>query len=72
MIIAQDVSKTFAIPHDGPVLALPPTSVEVGAVEVLCLCGDSGSGKSTLLRILGLLRTPHSGRCAWTAGTAPR
>ena len=52
----------------GEVEALRPTSLDIGAGELLVLLGPSGSGKSTLLRTLAGL-TPATGRIAFEGRT---
>jgi ABC-type Fe3+/spermidine/putrescine transport system ATPase subunit len=56
-IVFDEVRKSF-----GPVPALLPTSLEVGAGEFLTLLGPSGSGKTTLLNIAAGYISPDSGR----------
>ncbi|WP_436522646.1 ABC transporter ATP-binding protein [Actinoplanes sp. HUAS TT8] len=43
---------------------LPPTSLTVGAGEVVAVTGPNGAGKSTLALLLGGLLAPGSGRVA--------
>jgi len=45
-----------------PVHALRPTTLTIGAGELVAVVGRSGSGKSTLLNVLGLLERPTAGR----------
>lgn len=45
----------------GPVHALGPIDLEVGAGEVVCLVGPSGCGKSTLVRVVAGLTHPTAG-----------
>jgi putative ABC transport system ATP-binding protein len=44
------------------VTALHPTSLQVGAGELLAVMGPSGSGKTTLLSLVGGLDKPSAGR----------
>ncbi len=53
----RGVSRDF-----GPVHALSPIDLEVGAGEFLTLLGPSGSGKTTLLNIAAGYLTPSTGR----------
>ncbi|MDR3459728.1 MAG: sugar ABC transporter ATP-binding protein [Verrucomicrobiae bacterium] len=43
------------------VIALDNVSLEVGAGEVVALCGENGAGKSTLMKILGGIYQPDAG-----------
>ena len=51
----------FAYPGTGKV-ALETVSLDVGAGEIVALCGPSGRGKTTLLDIACGLLTPESGK----------
>ena len=46
----------------GPVQALHPLSLSIGAGESVALVGANGSGKSTLLRLLHGLQRPTAGQ----------
>ena len=59
MIAVQNIYKTFYVPHI--VKALVDISTEIGAGEVVVVCGPSGSGKSTFIRCLNRLETVDSG-----------
>jgi len=63
LLAAREVSRSF-----GDHVALAPTSVEVGAGEVLGLVGPNGAGKSTLLAILAGALPPTSGTVELGAG----
>ena len=43
------------------VIALEDISLEVGAGEVVALCGENGAGKSTLMKIIGGVYQPDAG-----------
>jgi ABC-2 type transport system ATP-binding protein/sodium transport system ATP-binding protein len=64
MIEVHELSKRFALPGGGEVLAVDRLSFHVTAGEVYGLLGPNGAGKTTTLRmLLGLLR-PTSGYAA--------
>lgn len=52
----EAISKFF-----GPVQALKPLSLDVGAGELLALLGPSGCGKTTTLRIIAGFEAPDTG-----------
>jgi len=43
------------------VIALDQVSLEIGAGEVVALCGENGAGKSTLMKIVGGVYQPDDG-----------
>jgi ABC-type nitrate/sulfonate/bicarbonate transport system ATPase subunit len=57
----REVSKSFARPEGGRMLALDRVTLTIGARELVSLVGPSGCGKSTLLRLVAGLDTPTSG-----------
>lgn len=61
IIQVQNLTKTFAGPNGGELLALGPLDLSIDAGEFVCIVGPSGCGKSTLLRILAGLETPTDG-----------
>ena len=60
MIIVENIYKTFHVPHE--IKALVNVSSEIGAGEVVVVCGPSGSGKSTFIRCLNRLETADTGK----------
>ena len=60
MITVKNIYKTFHAPHE--IKALVDVSNEIGAGEVVVVCGPSGSGKSTFLRCLNRLETADTGK----------
>lgn len=58
----KDLEKRY-----GSVVALRPTTLEVGSGEFLTLLGPSGSGKTTLLMMVAGLTSPYSGEI-WIDG----
>src|SRR5258707_8410287 len=61
MIQVEKLTRRFALPGGGEVLAVDNVSFSVSAGEVYGLLGPNGAGKTTTLRmILGLLR-PSAG-----------
>ncbi len=62
MIQVEGLTRRFALPGGGEVLAVDDLSFAAGPGEVFGLLGPNGAGKTTTLRmLLGLLR-PTSGR----------
>src|SRR5438270_13051311 len=62
MIQVEGLSRRFALPGGGEVVAVDDLSFSVAAGEVYGLLGPNGAGKTTTLRmLLGLLR-PSAGR----------
>ena len=59
LVIARDVCV-----HYGPVVALAPTSFELGRGVTVALVGSNGSGKTSLLSLLAGLVTPEDGTVA--------
>jgi len=57
----RTVSRAFARPAGGPLVALDNINLSLRSGEILGLLGRSGSGKSTLLRIAAGLMEPTSG-----------
>jgi NitT/TauT family transport system ATP-binding protein len=68
-LTCEGLSRTFVGPA-GPVEALAPLDLSIGANEFVCIVGPSGCGKSTLLRILGGILEPTSG--TYSYGSAQR
>ena len=60
MITVENIYKTFHVPHE--IKALVNVSIEIGAGEVVVVCGPSGSGKSTFIRCLNRLETADTGK----------
>jgi putative ABC transport system ATP-binding protein len=60
MLRLEGVSKTFSR-RGAEVVALRPTTLEIGAGEYVALVGPSGSGKTTLLSVIGGMMAPTSG-----------
>ena len=58
-LIIERLSKSY-----GPLVALRPTDLTIGAGEFFSLIGPSGSGKSTLLGCIAGFVTPSAGRIA--------
>lgn len=56
MIICRDVHKWYGNFH-----ALRGINLEVGAAEVIVICGPSGSGKSTFIRTINRLEEHQQG-----------
>jgi ribose transport system ATP-binding protein len=52
----RGISKKFP-----GVIALDNVSLQIGAGEVVALCGENGAGKSTLMKILGGVHQPDAG-----------
>ncbi len=60
IIQADQLTKTFPGP-EGPIPALGPLDLAVGAGEFVCVVGPSGCGKSTFLRLVAGLEQPTAG-----------
>ncbi len=61
MLLLDGICKTFTR-RGLAVLALRPTTLEIGTGEYVAVVGPSGSGKTTLLSILGGMLAPTSGK----------
>ncbi len=56
----RGISKKFP-----GVVALDGVNLQIGAGEVVALCGENGAGKSTLMKILGGVYQPDGGQIIW-------
>jgi ribose transport system ATP-binding protein len=56
LLEARGIGKAFP-----GVQALADVSLEIGAGEILAVCGENGAGKSTLMKILGGVQSPDAG-----------
>lgn len=56
----RGISKKFP-----GVVALDNVSFQIGAGEVVAICGENGAGKSTLMKILGGVHQPDAGEILW-------
>jgi ribose transport system ATP-binding protein len=56
----RGISKKFP-----GVVALDGVNLQIGAGEVVALCGENGAGKSTLMKILGGVYQPDGGEIVW-------
>ena len=61
LVELDEATRWFGHGHT-EVVALHPTSLRVGAGELLAVMGPSGSGKTTLLSLVGGLDRPSAGR----------
>jgi putative ABC transport system ATP-binding protein len=61
LVELDGAARWFGTGHT-QVTALHPTSLTVGAGELLAVMGPSGSGKTTLLSLVGGLERPAAGR----------
>jgi putative ABC transport system ATP-binding protein len=66
MLRLETVSKTYC-KRGSSVVALHPTTLEIGQGDYVAVVGPSGSGKSTLLSILGGMLAPTIGK-VWLDG----
>jgi putative ABC transport system ATP-binding protein len=66
MFRLREVSKRYAH-HEGDVVALRPTTLEISRGEFVAVVGPSGSGKTTLLSMLGGMLAPTGGQ-VWLEG----
>jgi putative ABC transport system ATP-binding protein len=62
MLCFEEVSLSYRVPDEEPVVAVKRVNAEVGAGEMVMIYGPSGSGKSTLLQLAAGLLTPDEGR----------
>jgi peptide/nickel transport system ATP-binding protein len=69
LLHARDVSKVFALPGRGRLVAVDHVDVEVRPGQKLGIVGESGSGKSTLARILLGLTPTDTGSVAVLGST---
>jgi len=66
MFRIENASKRYGH-KEGEVVALAPTTLEIGRGEFVAVVGPSGSGKTTLLSMLGGMLAPTSGK-VWLDG----
>jgi NitT/TauT family transport system ATP-binding protein len=62
VLALQGVAKTYSVPGRKEVVALSPTTLEVGDGEFVSFVGPSGCGKTTLLNLVSGLIMPSAGR----------
>jgi ABC-type lipoprotein export system ATPase subunit len=65
LILLREVTKTYPGRNGTPVVALPPTTLELRPGMVVCVAGRSGSGKTTLLQVAAGLLAPSAGEIRW-------
>jgi NitT/TauT family transport system ATP-binding protein len=61
-ILLERVSKRFATPEHGEIVALDGIDLSIAPGELVCLLGPSGCGKSTLLNAIAGFSLPSEGR----------
>jgi NitT/TauT family transport system ATP-binding protein len=71
VLALQGVAKTYSVPGRKEVIALSPTTLEIGDGEFVSLVGPSGCGKTTLLNLVSGLIAPSAGRIEFN-GTPTR
>lgn len=65
MIVAENITREFAISRQGRIRVLDDVNIRILKGKVNLVLGPSGAGKTTFLHILAGLDTPTKGKISW-------